>query len=261
MIDVSSDEIHLWTLDYQTVSRAALAIGRPALTESEREQVGRFYFERDRIRYLATRILVRSVLSQYADLEPSAWRFEVNAYGRPQIANPGGTSDRLHFNISHTHSLIVVGVTKDAAIGIDVENVIGRPAALEIAPRFFAPSEAAALAKLQHEHQHERFFEYWTFKESYIKARGMGLSLPLDAFSFDLEHARGVSISIQPQLQDDPARWRFWQMRPHERYLLAICAERLEGRPPPRLIVRDGLPVQSHPHFPLATTRSSSATD
>jgi 4'-phosphopantetheinyl transferase len=180
-------------------------------------------------------------------IDPRELTFSTNAYGRPEIAN-GKTSDAgLSFNMSHTHSLIVLGVTKGRALGVDVENFRAREVSMDIADRYFAPTEVTALSAVPPHQQQYRFFEYWTFKESYIKARGMGLSLPLDKFSFHYPHDGTVEIAIDPELADDAARWQFWQFQPRPEYLVAICAERIDQ--PTKLIVRQAVPMQSEKSF------------
>jgi 4'-phosphopantetheinyl transferase len=74
-----------------------------------------------------------------------------------------------------------------------------------------------------------RFFQYWTLKESYIKARGMGLSIPLDRFSFDASQPTRITFSVDPILEDDAAHWTFWQWSLAEGYLLALCAQRRDA--------------------------------
>ncbi len=106
-----------------------------------------------------------------------------------------------------------------------MENVHAREVDIEIAGRFFAPAEAAALRVLPSEEQQQRFFDYWTLKESYIKARGMGLSIPLESFAFDLEDPARIRVRIKPGLQDDAERWLFWCLRLGRGYLMALCAE------------------------------------
>lgn len=242
-------EIHLWLAPYDGIDDEALhAAYRRLLDAAEREQEPRFYFARDRRRYLVTRALVRTVLSRYAAIAPEDWVFSANEYGRPEIANPQARDAGLSFNISHTHSLIVLGVTRQRALGVDVENVVAREAAIEVANRYFAPSEVAVLHAASPQEQQYRFFEYWTFKESYIKARGMGLSLPLDRFSFHYRDDRAVEIAIDPALGDEAARWQFWQFQPAPEYLVAICAERT-GAAPPRLTVRTAVPMQSENEY------------
>jgi 4'-phosphopantetheinyl transferase len=243
LLPLTSDEIHLWLAFYDEIDDPDLhGVYRQLLAPAEREQEPRFYFARDRRRHLVTRALVRTVLSRYVVRDPREWVFSTNAYGRPEIANPHAAEARLSFNVSHTHSLIVLGVTRGRELGVDVENVRAREVSIDIADRFFAPQEVAALSATPTEQQQYRFFEYWTFKESYIKARGMGLSLPLDKFSFDYRDDGGVQLAIAPELGDDAARWQFWQFRPTPEYLVAVCAERISLQSP-RVVVRRTVPM------------------
>ena len=195
------------------------------LNPAEREQQARFHFADDRLRYLVTRALVRKVLSGYADVAPKAWIFKTNAYGRPEISALHTQASNLRFNLSHTSGLIVLAVCHAFEMGVDVEH-LDRQAALGVADRFFSPLEAAELAGLAPELQPQRFFEYWTLKESYIKARGMGLSIPLDRFSFEFPTSESVSLCTDPVLGDDAGRWQFWQLRLPGNYQLAICTEK-----------------------------------
>jgi 4'-phosphopantetheinyl transferase len=242
---LTPNEIHVWLVPYDEIADERLHDAyRDLLDAAERQQEPRFYFPRDRRRYLVTRALVRTVLSRYLSIDPRDCIFSTNAYGRPDIVNAQARQACLSFNLSHTHSLIVLGVTRGRALGVDVENVSARQVSMDIADRYFAPQEVAALTATPPHEQQYRFFEYWTFKESYIKARGMGLSLPLDKFSFHYRDDRTVEIAIHPELADDRARWQFWQFRPASQYLVAICAERV-GAQSPRIIVRQTVPLMS----------------
>ena len=254
-LPLTSDEIHVWLAFYDQIDDEGLhAAYRELLNDEERAQEPRFYFARDRRRYLVTRALVRTVLSRYAAIEPAEWTFSTNAYGRPAVANAQGSD--LSFNLSHTHSLIVLSVSRGRELGVDVENVRAREVSIGIADRYFAPQEVAVLKDVPPQHQQDRFFEYWTFKESYIKARGMGLSLPLDKFSFHYPGERDVEIAIDPELADDAARWQFWQFRPTPDYLVALCAEHA-GHPAPALTVRQTVPLQGDRPFTFEFLRTS----
>jgi 4'-phosphopantetheinyl transferase len=250
-------EIHLWLADYDDIVEESMHMAyRRLLSHEERAQEPKFYFERDRRRYLVTRALVRTVLSRYFPVDPKDWIFEANAYGCPYAANPRAKDAGLSFNISHTHSMIVLGVTAGRALGVDVENFRAREVSMGMADRYFSPLEAGELARAPSHRQQYRFFEYWTFKEAYIKARGMGLQLPLDKFSFNYPDDARVEIAIDRELADDPARWRFWQLRPAADYLLAVCAERLDG-PAPKLIVRQAVPLSGEKTLALEFVRAS----
>jgi len=249
IISLTPAEIHLWLTFYDEITERRLhSAYRELLNPAEKGREPRFYFERDRRRYLITRALVRTVLSRYVSIHPKEWIFSTNDYGRPDIVNAQARDACLSFNISHTHSLIVLGVTKRRAIGVDVENLRADEVSIDIADHFFAPQEVAALTATPPQQQQYRFFEYWTFKEAYIKARGMGLSLPLDKFSFHYPDDHAVELAIHPELADDPARWQFWQFRPTSEYLVAICAERI-GAQSPSLIVRQAIPMLSEKTF------------
>jgi len=237
-------DIHLWLAFYDQVDAESMHAAYWALlNDAEKAQQARFHFARDRHRFLVTRALVRTVLSRYAPIHPRDWIFSTNAYGRPDVANVQASDAGLSFNISHTHSLIVLGVTRQRALGVDVENFTAREVSIDIANHYFAAPEVAALGTVPLHRQQYRFFEYWTFKESYIKARGMGLSLPLDKFSFHYAHDQAVDITIHPELADDAARWQFWQFCPTQQYMVAVCAERV-GAESSKLTVRQAVPLR-----------------
>jgi 4'-phosphopantetheinyl transferase len=241
MLEIGSGQIHLWLTFYDEIDDSQLLRGYwELLSDAERAKHARFRFERDRHCYLVTRALVRTTLSKYVPIDPAEWIFATNAYGRPriadQIANDNDGARTLVFNLAHTRGLIILGIARHRALGVDVENVRVREACVEIADRWFAPEEVAALHSLPREQQHHRFFEYWTLKESYIKARGMGLSMPLDSFWFRFRDDGALGMTIRGASSAAASRWRFAQLQPTRDYLLAVCAERGEGEPMPLAI-------------------------
>jgi len=258
MLDIDRDQIHLWLAFFDEIrDERLLQRYYNLMTLEEQKQQSRFHFLIDQQRYLVTRALVRVALSRYAAIEPQDWAFAANAHGRPGIGNVDGHAQRISFNISHTNSLILLGVTCDNALGVDVENYCAREALVDIADRFFAPEEVAELRALPKARQRERFFEYWTLKECYIKARGMGLSIPLDQFSFRFPSEETLCVSMHPDLNDRPSRWRFWQFRLAACYLAAVCAEHSEAMP--RLIVRKVVPLTQEEPFDYTRLRTSEA--
>jgi len=239
---LSDADIDIWLVFYDEIDESLLAHLHGLLSEEERHRESRLRCADARKQYRVTRAILRTVLSRYAKVAPADWFFVPNQFGRPQIANPDHESRGVCFNISHTRGLIALGITNRRELGIDVENTVVRPPCIEVAERFFARLEVDELASLPQSRRPERFFEYWTFKESYIKARGQGLSIPLQRFSFQYPHERAVQISIQPDLGDDASRWCFWQFQPAPQYLLAVCAERRNGGSP-KLTLRKTIPT------------------
>jgi 4'-phosphopantetheinyl transferase len=224
---IDSLQIHLWLAFLDEIrDTRRLDESRRLLSEEELEKHRRFHFERDRHRYLVTRAMVRRLLSNYVDIGPRDWRFATNEFGKPGVANEDGFAHRLSFSVSHTSQAVLLAVTLDRPVGVDVELVSSAAASIDIADRFFAPAEVRALRALPLGQQTHRFFEYWTLKESYIKARGMGLAIPLDRFAFDLDDPAQIALTLDASLQDRAERWSFWQLPLKHDHLAAVCAIR-----------------------------------
>lgn len=252
-------QIRLWCAFYGEIDdERLLGEYRQLLSESERAQERRFHFADDRRRYLVTRTLVRTVLSRYVatDIEPGQWTFVTNGFGRPEIGNEHPRAGKISFNISHTKQVILLGITYGQALGVDVENLHDRVSLLDIAERYFAPCEVATLSALPAGQQQRRFFEYWTLKESYIKARGMGLAIALDQFSFRFPQDRLIELSIDPRQHDTAARWRFWQLWLRDEYLAAVCAQRSHGESA-SLLVNEIIPLVSEKALSFRPIRAS----
>lgn len=227
MLDRS--EVHVWLTSPEAVIDGAVLVAYDALiSHEEREKQQRFHFDKDRRDCLITRALLRTTLSRYASVPPAGWRFGQNQHGRPHLL-PGQCDQDLRFNLSHTRDLIACAVTVGREIGVDVEFMPRPRAIVEVAARYFSAPEVQSLRALPAERQHERFLQYWTLKESYIKARGMGLALPLEQFSFLLDGTPQIGISFDPCLVDDASRWQFELMRPTPDHMMAVGVDRGPG--------------------------------
>jgi len=223
-MELHGNEVHLYFTFPEKISDPELLQRYESLlTDDELTQMSRLYFARHRHQYLITRALIRTCLSSYFEIEPAAWRFGKNGYGKPEISFPG-QSLPVHFNLSHCDGLIMCGITRDYAIGVDAEDAQRTTrAAFESLTSYFSAEEIEALNQLPPEQQKQRFFDYWTLKESYIKARGMGLAIPLDKFSFQFKADRLDGLEIHPDLKDDAKNWQFWRMPMAERYRIAVA--------------------------------------
>ncbi|HAA58637.1 MAG TPA: 4-phosphopantetheinyl transferase [Myxococcales bacterium] len=209
------------------------------LSEQERERHQRYKFDKHKHQFVLTRALIRRTLSSYMDLSPKDWRFDQNEYGRPEIAESLGLPP-LRFNVSHTDGYIVCALTKELDIGVDVEGTLRVKEPMSIADRFFSPHEIQCLHDLPEEQRRHRFFQYWTLGEAYIKAKGMGLALPLAQFTFHLS-TPPITISFGPEIDDNPSDWQFEQLAISDAHLLAIALKR-GGR--------KNLPIIYHTTFP-----------
>jgi 4'-phosphopantetheinyl transferase len=220
------DEIHIWyVFSDQVTDPVMLARCEELLAPDEKERNQRFLVAGPRHQHLIARALIRTTLSRYADFAPNAWIFTANRYGRPEIAGPAGVPP-LRFNLSHTKGLVACIVALDREVGIDVENVERPGGYVDLARRYFSISEAAHVASLPADGQQEAFFDYWTLKEAYIKARGMGLALPLVEFAFCVGDA--ITIEFSGSMEDDPQSWQFERWRIGSRHKMAIAVRRAQ---------------------------------
>ncbi len=225
MPDAVHNELHIWLADVDRFRDPAHQ-GRFAawLDDDERERWKRFRFKKDRDLFLVAHALVRHTLSRYADVAPEAWRFARGEHGRPEIAAPT-VGVPLRFNLSHTRGLAAVLINETIDCGVDVEPTHRDVDFHAVSRRVFSSTERDDM--LSQPDQRTRFFEYWTLKESYIKARGMGLALPLDRFAFCI--GTPITIGFVAPINDEPSAWQFELHRPTDRHQLALAARRADG--------------------------------
>lgn len=204
------------------------------LRPSEQQIAQRFVFDKDRNLYAVAHALLRRVLARHAACEPDTLVFEQGSHGKPELSrthHPALT--QLRFNLSHSHDVVACAVTTSFDVGIDVEDP-QRGAPLDVADRFFSPSEVRDLRSLPIDSQPSRFFEYWTLKESYIKARGLGLALPLDGFSFALSaipSTQPIRIAFAASIADIPSDWHFQTWLHRQRYRVSVAVRSADRTP------------------------------
>lgn len=224
-LDALKREIHIWMIEPEAASSAEqLAAYRELLSADERDRRRRYLFENSRRQFLVGHALLRTTLSRYVDRDPRAWTFVPGPHGRPELLDASGVPP-LRFNLSHTNGLIVVAIGLGGELGVDVEDVRRATRAPEFAAEFLAEPEREQLAAASPADRQARFFELWTLKEAYLKARGLGLSLPLDTFWFQQVGSR-ISARFLPEVGDDPDTWQFVQTRPTDFHVIAVAARR-----------------------------------
>jgi 4'-phosphopantetheinyl transferase len=214
-----------YVFDGEGIGQDKLDRYRTLLTDDERARCDRYRVEPARRQFLIARALVRTTLSRYVPMAPADWRFVENEYGRPEIATPA-LPRALRFNLSHTAGLVACAVAWQHDVGLDVEWVQRRTGGVHLAKRFFSTAEVADLLQVEKPRQRDAFFDYWTLKEAYIKARGMGLAIPLAHFSFRLQGADSPGISFAPELNDEPSDWQFEQHSPSTEHKMALAIRR-----------------------------------
>lgn len=222
-LSLTKQEVHVWRgkLD-QSASQVNAYLG--TLTPDEQARAARFHFQRDREHFVVARGVLRAIVGRYLDIEPGRIRFSYGEYGKPDLAKKLG-GDLIRFNMSHSNGLALFAVTLDRELGVDLEWIRPGVADDQIAERFFSPQEVRVLRALPRDLQDEAFFNCWTRKEAYIKAKGEGLSMPLNLFNVSLapgEPAALLSTAADPQ---EASRWSLRELFPAAGFAAAIAVE------------------------------------
>ena len=176
---------------------------RTLLTPSERARADGFAFDRERRRSAASRGLLRTLLARYTKADPRNLVIETGDHGKPRL---GGQGD-LRFNVAHSGATWLCAVVRGREVGVDLEEVREDPGHPAMAERYFSANESRTLAALPAKERTSAFFRCWTRKEAFLKAKGFGLALPLDAF--DVSLAPGDPPAVLATRFDPPeaSRW------------------------------------------------------
>lgn len=233
---LTENDVHVWYChcdDPLVVARQDQYMALLANDEIARYE--RFAFEKDRRLFLVARTLLRTTLSRYATVAPDAWQFEQTDKGKPFLpTNPD--LPPLQFNVSHSLQMAVCAVTLRYSVGVDIESTTRR-ADPKVAGHFLAPNELSLFLEAEDERRRELFYRYWTLKESYAKALGIGLTLRFTEFSFTLHEEAPPTIVLDPPAHDPTCHWQFHQQMLAPDYCLAVAVQR-STTPRPTFTVR-----------------------
>lgn len=225
--------VDLWTLPLAGVADGLVDSWLPRLGAAERARAERLRVERARREHVAAHALLRHALTRHLGGAPEDWRFGRGSHGKPHLADPPDGRDP-RFNISHTHGLVACVIVEGAEVGVDVERS-DRRTRLDVAGRYFAAPEVEQLRRARPEARDTLFLGFWTMKEAYIKAIGLGLARPLGGFAFDLERPAGPDGPALQVLDGGPdaallGGWQFRRARPTADHLLALAVAAGPGR-------------------------------
>ncbi|MDJ0615580.1 MAG: 4'-phosphopantetheinyl transferase superfamily protein [Calothrix sp. MO_192.B10] len=207
------DDVHVWRIDLD-LPESRLEELRQTLCDDEITRADRFYQKLHRHRFIAGRGILRSILANYLGIEPSQVQFEYEPLGKPVLAEAHG-DNRPCFNLSHSQGLGLCAVSCDRPLGVDLEYIRPMSDLLSLAKQFFAPSEYDLIQSLPPQQKKEIFFRYWTCKEAYLKATGVGLS-----------KLREIEITLSPR---DSAQlknisdWNLVEIKPGDNFAAAVA--------------------------------------
>jgi 4'-phosphopantetheinyl transferase len=217
-LTLTRDRIHVVHLCLERPPTVAVDV----LDASEQHRAARFLFDRDRRRFIATHVHLRTVLGRVLGQPARSLRFESSTHGKPHLVD---APIDARFNLSHSGERALIAIALRREVGVDIETTHWAET-LELASRFFAPRETATLRALPSNQRQAAFLRCWTRKEAFIKATGDGLSFPLDRFEVSLadEYERQQLLSYNGE--DDPLqRGRIVSLPTDAGYTAALAAE------------------------------------
>jgi 4'-phosphopantetheinyl transferase len=186
---VLKSEIHVWLVklseDSPVVERA-----HSVLSSDERERAMQFRSGSLRAAFVVSHGVLRILLGGYCNRQASDLKFGYGHQGKPFLAD---AEFPIHFNMSHSGEVAAYAFAVGQELGVDIEQHRTFPDKEKIAARFFSTCEYSEFMRIPEQERDVAFFNCWVCKEAYIKARGGGLSIPLDSFQ----------VSVAPR---DPAR-------------------------------------------------------
>ena len=221
---IAEDEVHVWKVDL-----SAPVSDVRVLSRDEHERAARFHFERDRRHFKIVRASLRNILGRYLNLPPQSLVFGQTEYGKPFLTNPEAAG--VLFNLSHSAEVALVAVAREREVGVDVEFMRADFATNEVAEHFFSIAEIYTLSGLEPHLRSQAFFNCWTRKEAYVKARGEGLSMPLDVFDVSLAPEVSAAMLSNRVDESEPSRWIFQDVQIAPDYAAALVVEAVALRP------------------------------
>ena len=230
-MELASDQTHVWLISLELKSDRIRTL-KSFLSNDELARAERFYFDKHRNHYIAARGQMRKILNKYLKIENEKLIFSYNEFGKPFLKN-----ELLQFNLSHSHELALLAINLQHELGVDIEWMHRKTNLLQIGERFFSANEFAVLKSLPVDQQRQGFFNCWTRKESYIKARGKGLGIPLSQFEVSL---RPDETAVLESTWHDPEavkKWTLYAIDPHPDYAAALSINTSQTQ----LIFWDGL--------------------
>jgi 4'-phosphopantetheinyl transferase len=207
-LTLADDEVHLWLHLLQANATQINAVFN-LLSVDEQARANRFYFDKDRHRYVLARSGLRCILSRYLSVEPKLLKFRYSPTGKPFLGDRFANA-RLCFNLSHTQQVAIYAVARNREVGVDIEQIQPSRDWEGIATRFFTPQENEMLQQLAPDLRLQGFFNAWTRKEAVLKAIGQGLTIPLHQLTVSLAPGEPARL-----LQTDwnPAELNRWSIR------------------------------------------------
>ncbi len=216
-LSLEDDQVDIWRINIDPQADS-VKLAESTLSADETERAERFHFDADKRRFIVAHTTLRNILSHYLNYPPNELTFFVNQYGKPLL-----NDHKLEFNLSHSGDFALVAITQQHKVGVDVEKIRADIELESIANRNFSQREFSELMALPLEQRIDGFFNCWTRKEAYIKAHGLGLSLPLESFDVSLSPNEPATLHATRPDSTESAHWSLLALNVAPDYAAALA--------------------------------------
>jgi 4'-phosphopantetheinyl transferase len=172
--------VHVWTHSI-TKEDAFLQLSSSTISKEESDRALRYHSDRDRNIYLIGHVFIRKVLSHYTQIAPQVLALSPVVNTKPVLLN---APFPFHFNISHCGNRILIAVSFDTEVGIDVEELVEDFDMDGFSENNYHPNEITEMERLDGDDQTDYFYTIWTRKEAWLKLTGEGTNDHLRDYDF-----------------------------------------------------------------------------
>jgi len=222
-LELSSQFIDVWRSTTQLPAMQRVAM-QQCLTPLEIERANRYRVMDRREEFIIARGLLRTVLARVLKTDPRNLDFSIGSKGKPSLAQPE-EGKAVRFNLSHSHGIVLIAMTRDREVGVDVELIRDKTDHQRMAQRFFSPVECEQIEALDEADRQRAFFHCWTRKEAFLKATGMGITLALDSFDTAFWPAENAKLLATRWDENEAGKWSLMHLVPSPEHVGTVAIE------------------------------------
>lgn len=178
-VELTEKKIHIFLLQLEEHDEEQLY---DYLSNDEKKRADKLKVKLKKKQFIISRSVLRKIISNSLNKSHDEIVFYYTKKNKPFIKDKINNKT-IEFNVSHSEQCILVAVTLDNRVGVDVEKINAKIEFESLSARFFSNKENELLRSLEASKKLDAFYSIWTRKEAFIKATGEGIAYGLDNFS------------------------------------------------------------------------------